>query len=328
MTLQKLADGIFVDTEKINKIKNLDAIIFDCDGVLIDISNSYDLAIKKTVDFIIKEMVNIDKPNLVTTDIIEGFKATGGFNDEVDVTYSLILSIVAANKLSKPFSEFIFEVIKNADQTGIASVERYFDTIKVDISEIKRKLAYPGSHDTNVLYLIFDEIFYGTKLYYELYKRKPKFFDGKGLIDNDVVLLKKELLDKLQKRFGKKIAIVSGRGYISTKYSLKTLFDEFDLKNSKFLEDESRELAKPNPHSLISSIKGLNSSCTMFVGDSTEDFIMARKAEDLGNKTIFCGIYGTSANSEIKRNLFEQKNVDIMLETIDLIPKTLNLVEG
>ena len=142
------------------------------------------------------------------------------------------------------------------------------------------------------------------------------------------MLLKKELLNKLQKRFGKKMAIVSGRGYISTKYSLKTLFDEFDLKNSKFLEDEPRDLAKPNPQSLISSINGLDSSCTMFVGDSTEDFIMARKAEDLGNKTIFCGIYGTSENPEIKRKLFEQKNADIILETIDLIPKTLNLVEG
>jgi FMN phosphatase YigB (HAD superfamily) len=51
MTLQKLADGIFVDTSKIDKIKTLDAMIFDCDGVLIDITNSYDLAIKKNGRF-------------------------------------------------------------------------------------------------------------------------------------------------------------------------------------------------------------------------------------------------------------------------------------
>ena len=169
-------------------------------------------------------------------------------------------------------------------------------------------------------------MFYGANLYYELYKRKPKFFDGKGLIDNDIVLLKKELIEKLRKKFGKKISIVSGRGFVSTKYSLKTLFDEFDLKNSRFLEDESREFAKPNPQPLISSIKGLESSCCMFVGDSVEDFIMARKSEELGSKTIFCAIYGTSKDPETKRKLFEQKNADIMLESIDLIPKTLNLV--
>ena len=119
MTLQKLADGIFVDTEKVDKIKKIDAIIFDCDGVLIDISDSYDLAIKKTVDFIIKNMAKIGDSCPITEKMIEGFKATGGFNDEVDVTYSLILSIVAAKKLGKSFSEVIFDVIKNSDQTGI-----------------------------------------------------------------------------------------------------------------------------------------------------------------------------------------------------------------
>lgn len=326
MTIQKLDDGIFVDTAKIEKIKNLDSVIFDCDGVLIDISNSYDLAIKKTVDFVLKKMASIDQPNIVNTKMIEGFKATGGFNDEVDITYSLLLSVVAAKKLNKNASEFIFDVIKNADQTGISSVEKYLDILDVDISEIRKKLSYPGPHDTNLLYSVFDEMFYGANLYYELHKKKPKFFDGKGLIDNDIILLKKELIEKLRKKFGKKISIVSGRGFVSTKYSLKTLFDEFDLKNSRFLEDESREFAKPNPQPLISSIKGLESSCCMFVGDSVEDFIMARKSEELGNRTIFCAIYGTSKDPETKRKLFEQKNADIMLESIDLIPKTLNLV--
>jgi len=326
MTIQKLDDGIFVDTAKIDKIKSLDGVIFDCDGVLIDISNSYDLTIKKTVDFVLKKMANIDQPNIVSTQMIDGFKATGGFNDEVDATYSLILSVVAAKKLDRNPSEFIFDVIKNADQTGISSVEMYLDTL-VDISEIRKKLSYPGQHDINPLYSVFDEMFYGANLYNELYKRKPQFFNDKGLIDNDVVLVKKELIEKLRKKFGKKISIVSGRGFVSTKYSLKTLFDEFDLKNSRFLEDEPREFAKPNPQPLISSIKGLESSCCMFVGDSVEDIIMARKADELGNKTIFCAIYGTSKDPETKRNLFEQKNADIILESIDLIPKTLNLVE-
>ncbi|MGI0009541.1 MAG: HAD family hydrolase [Nitrosopumilaceae archaeon] len=325
MTIQKLDDGIFVDTAKIEKIKKLDSVIFDCDGVLIDISNSYDLAIKKTVDFVLKKMANIDQPNIVSTQMIDGFKATGGFNDEVDLTYSLILSVVATKKLDRNVSEFIFGVIKNADQTGISSVEKYLDTL-VDISEIKKKLAYPGQHDTNPLYSVFDEMFYGANLYYELYKRKPQFFNSKGLIDNDIILVKKELIEKLRKKFGKKISIVSGRGFVSTKYSLKKLFEEFDLENSRFLEDEPREFAKPNPQPLISSIKGLESSYCMFVGDSVEDIIMARKADELGNKTIFCAIYGTSQDPETKRNLFEQKNADIILESIDLIPKTLNLV--
>ena len=53
------------------------------------------------------------------------------------------------------------------------------------------------------------------------------------------------LLEKLQKKFNSKIAMVTGRGKESVSYSLKRLMlNDFNLQNSMFLEDESRELSK------------------------------------------------------------------------------------
>ncbi|MDR3782173.1 MAG: HAD-IA family hydrolase [Candidatus Nitrosotalea sp.] len=328
MTLNEIQNGIIIDSTKIEKIKQLDSIVFDCDGVLIDVSNSYDLAIKKTVDFIIKEMAQVNESGLVTTSMIEGFKATGGFNDEIDVAYALILSVITAKKKNEPFSKFVLKVIENADQTGIKSVEKYLDHINIDVFDIREKLAYPSNKFQNPLSSIFDEMFYGSELYLQLYKRKPQFFDGLGLIENDVVLLNKDLVKSLHDKFDKKIAIVTGRGFLSAKHSLKDLFNEFDLNNSRFLEDEPREMAKPNPQSLISTIKGMNGKNSLYVGDSMEDYIMARKANESGVPTIFCGVYGTSKDQDAKRSLFESNNADIIVKSIDLIPKTLNLVKA
>jgi len=328
LTLNEIQNGIMIDSTKIEKIKQLDSIVFDCDGVLIDVSNSYDLAIKKTVDFIIKEMAQVNESELITTSMIEGFKTSGGFNDEIDVTYALILSVVAAKKKNEPFSKFVLKVIENADQTGIKSVEKYLDDINIDVFDIRKKLAYPSKKFQNPLSSIFDEMFYGSKLYIQLYNRKPQFFDGLGLIENDVVLLNKDLVKNLHDRFGKKIAIVTGRGLLSARHSLKDLFNEFDLNNSRFLEDEPREMAKPNPQSLISTIKGMNGKNSLYVGDSMEDYIMARKANESGVSTIFCGVYGTSKDQNAKRSLFESNNADIVVKSIDLIPKTLNLVRA
>lgn len=328
MTLKEIQEGITIDLTKIEKIKKLDSIVFDCDGVLIDVSNSYDLAIKKTVDFILKEMTQVNESGLVTTKMIEGFKASGGFNDEIDVTYALILAIVAAKKRNQPFSEFILQVIENADHSGIKSVEKYMNAINADVSDIRKKLSYPGKKFQNPLSSIFDEIFYGSELYQKLYKRNSEFFHGLGLIENDVVILNKDLVTKLHGRFGKKIAIVTGRGHLSAKHSLKDLFQEFDLDNSKFLEDEPREMAKPNPQSLMSSIKGMNGTTSLYVGDSMEDYLMARKADESGISTIFCGVYGTSNDPKAKKSLFENNHADIIVQSIDLIPKTLNLVEA
>jgi len=322
MTLRKLEDGIFID-ESMNINAKPDSIIFDCDGVLIDVRNSYDLVIKNVTSYILKEIAGIEKSEPVTSEMIDGFKKTGGFNDEVDLTYSLIISYVAAKNLNKSSNQFVSNVIENSNQSGIISTEKYLDNIGADILDIKQRLDYPGSR-TNILNSFFDQMFYGSDMFFKLYKKKSQF-EGKGLIENDKILVTKKLVDSLRKTFNKNIAIVTGRGIEAIRYSLKDLLDEFDLKNSVFLEDEPRELAKPNPSSLLRSIKGMQSRCAIFVGDSTEDLIMAKQAQQMGVKTVFCGIYGTSKNLEAKRRMFEEKNADMILESIDLIPKALNL---
>lgn len=61
-----------------NKIK---AIIFDIDGVLIDVSQSYRLAIKKTAEFFLGKMLSMDD--------VEAVK-NRGVNDDCDAAESLI----------------------------------------------------------------------------------------------------------------------------------------------------------------------------------------------------------------------------------------------
>ena len=321
MTLTQKSKGIYVD-DSFDPTK-FDSIIFDCDGVLVDITNSYDQTIVKTAKYVLETLAKINDSIQIDFKIIDGFKSTGGFNDEVDLTYAAILSIVAAKKLKKDQTEFINLVIDHSNSTGIKSVENFIKN-QVDISEIIEQLSYPGSHKDNILYQIFDQLFYGPELYSKLFQNTSKFSEP-GLIENDVVIFNNDLADKLGNKFHNQISMVTGRGKESVKYSLKHLLEKFDLQNSMFLEDEPRELAKPNPQSLVNSIAGMNSKSCLYVGDSMEDFIMAKKATILGNKTTFCGIIGTSKNPEEKLQLFEQNEAILVLDSINLLPKVLNL---
>ena len=323
MTLEKKSEGIYVDDSHVDLFEKIDGIIFDCDGVLIDITKSYDLTIIKTTQYVLEKFANITDSINVDFKIIDGFKSTGGFNDEVDLTYAAIISLVAAQKLEKNQTEFIFDVIVNADSSGILSVEKYIENL-IDISEIKNQLSYPGTHHQNPLYQIFDQLFYGPKLYEKLFQNKSQFTEP-GLIEQDDVILNESLLELLQKKFDSKIAMVTGRGKESVSYSLKEMLQKFNLTNSVFLEDESRDLAKPNPKPLFDSIKGINSNVTLYVGDSMEDFIMAKKVTDMGTRVVFCGIIGTSKNSQEKLELFEKNEAGLVLDSIHLIPKVLNL---
>ena len=321
MTLTQKSKGIYVDDSF--DPTTLDSIIFDCDGVLVDITNPYDQTIVKTAKYVLETLAKINDSIQIDFKIIDGFKSTGGFNDEVDLTYAAILSIVAAKKLKKDQTEFINLVINNSDSTGIKSVETFIKD-QTDISEIIEQLSYPGSHKDNILYQIFDQLFYGPELYSKLFQNTSKFSES-GLIENDDVIFNNDLADKLENKFHKQISMVTGRGKESVKYSLKNLLEKFDLQNSMFLEDEPRELAKPNPQSLVNSITGMNSKSCLYVGDSMEDFIMAKKATILGNKTTFCGIIGTSKNPEEKLQLFGENEAILVLDSINLLPKVLNL---
>ena len=323
MTLLKKQDGIYIDDSVIDILKSSDGIIFDCDGVLIDITESYDLTIIKTTKYVLENFSNIFDSIQIDSKIIDGFKSTGGFNDEVDLAYASIITLVAAKKLQRDQTEFIFEVIKNCDTSGILSAEKYIEKL-TEIDEIKNKLSYPGTHHDNPLYKIFDQLFYGPELYEKLFKIKSKFVEP-GLIENDMVIVNDSLILKLKTKFSSKISIVTGRGKESVRYSLKNLLEQFDTDNSAFLEDEPREMAKPNPVSLIQAIKGMKSNSIVYVGDSMEDLIMAKKASEQGYQATFCGIIGTSKDPQKKLKLFEKNGAMLVLESINLLPKVLNL---
>jgi len=301
-----------------------DSIIFDCDGVLIDVTESYDTTINKTISYVLKEIADITVDAPLTNEILLKFKSTGGFNDEIDITYSGILCLIAAKKLNKDPTELIIEVLDNADDSGITYIENFLNKIDGDISDIKSRLGYPSTDKNDLIHLTFDQLFFGPALYEKIFQKKSKFTE-KGFIENDKVIVNFELIEALKKKFDDKIAIVTGRGFNAISSSLKEILNQFNVENSVFLEDEPRDLAKPNPQSLIRSMKGLNSKNCLYVGDSMEDMILAKKASELGFQATFCGIYGSGKLPEMKKKLFAAQSVTLILETINQIPDILKI---
>jgi len=307
------------------KADEFDSIIFDCDGVLIDVTESYDTTINKTISYVLKEIADITVDTPLTNEILLKFKSTGGFNDEIDITYAGILCFITAKKFNKNPIQFISDIIDNADDSGIAYIENFLDKIDLDVSDVKARLGYPSADKNDLIHATFDQLFFGPELYSKVFQKESKFSE-QGFIENDKIIVNTELIEALKKKFNDSIAIVTGRGFDAISSSLKEILNQFNVENSVFLEDESRDLAKPNPQSLIRSIKGLNSKNCLYVGDSMEDMLLAQKASELGFQTTFCGIYGSGKLPDVKKKMFVEKNVPFILESINFLPKELNLV--
>ena len=216
----------------------------------------------------------------------------------------------------------IIDVLNNADDSGIAYVENFLNEIDVSISDVKSRLGYPSADKNDLIHATFDQLFFGPELYSKIFQKKSNFSE-KGFIENDNVIVNSELVEALKKKFDDKIAIVTGRGFNAISSSLKELLNQFNVENSVFLEDEPRDLAKPNPQSLIRAMKGLNSKNCLYVGDSMEDMMLAQKASELGFKATFCGIYGSGKLPEMKKKLFTERDVPLILESINQLPDIL-----
>jgi len=320
-----MSKEIFISENVSQKIPKFDSIIFDCDGVLVDIRNSYDHAINKTISAIMKELFNDEVDDIVTSKIHFGLKSVGGFNDEVAVVYAIVMTLAASKKSKIEFEKLIIDVINNANESGINSIDEYFKVQNMDLSEIKLKLDYENSRKISYIHRIFNQLFYGPTLYEEIFNDKSQF-NNEPLIDLDDIILDDNLMSKLKTRFGSKIATVTGRGKFAFSYSMKNFLEKFNIESSVFLEDRPLNLAKPNPESLIESISKINSKCSLYIGDSMEDLLMVQKCQEQGYDVSFCGIYGSSDEPKLKYELFQKNNASFILESIQELPKALNLV--
>ena len=306
-------------------------IIFDIDGTLIDTRESYNKSIKKTVQFLVK-YIDVSKENLgkiVSDELIFKFRKSGMFNNDIDTSYAFVLSILCGPPKKSDLLFFIENIAQNASSKGIKSVENYLkDYSESRLKHLKKLLRYPGDVNTSIIARVFDEYFYGLQLFKKQHNTNSKYYSGRPLIENDILLVTNSTLKKISNLFDKRTGIVSGRSRIAAEYSLKSVFKFFDIKGSVYLEDEKREMGKPNPSALIKSVKSFGVSNAFYVGDSAEDLFMVQRARKISNLDIkLIGICASNARSNQIRSLFVNNGTTLIVKNVNELPNILNKVK-
>lgn len=359
------SEGTVLVRKDVAKNLKFDSIAFDCDGVLIDARNSYDMAIVFTLSKLIEILFGVkinwkDKiPNLIYS-----LRATGRFNNDWDTTYALLLfsSWIIADKLGidlnqdhsgflqlnrnkseslyldlemhvKNFVSFVNgEVNKNVDQL----LNLYFSNgMDSQYKRIKGIVNYPGNPPNSLLSSLFDEVYYGPKVFKDMYGVERKYYKGHGFIDNDKVLVKRETLEDIKSIFKDKIILITGRPFKATEYSLKGLMNYFNIDASVFIGDADRskelrylkDFKKPSPLSLLHVNKRLNSNGLLYVADSAEDIKMVQEAKSYGHFYL-SGVYGATLDSERQKNFFVENNAELIIPNVNVLPEIIKGIKS
>ena len=94
-TLNLDGEEAYVKVNKPGQLRRVGAVIFDCDGVLIDTRDSYDRAISKSVAYVFEALTGYSTPEgLISDEVISLFRRSGGFNNDWDTVYGILMFIL------------------------------------------------------------------------------------------------------------------------------------------------------------------------------------------------------------------------------------------
>ncbi len=252
-------------------------IVFDIDGVLIDTSKSFRVAVSRTVQYYMTKVLGyIDTGILIQPEEVQLFKLAGGFNDDWILSQSAILF-------------FIYKALKsrfkdtNSIRLSPPSLAEFTKAISYEGDGLSKTRNYLVSLDGNIFYKaeekfdkkfiirIFQEIYAGSKYVKRLYGTEPILGTEEGLWRNEEVILDKTLLPE-DIFYG----IYTGRTASETELALELLKLEIP---PQAIVTMSSSIVKPNPRGLEIIREYYKKNILAFVGDSMDDVLTAINAD-------------------------------------------------
>ncbi len=356
-----------------DRLARANSIVFDCDGVLIDASQSYNKAIADSSAYLLSAFLGKKFPSsTITEDVIFAFRRTGGFNNDWNATYSIVIFVMFSvpekflnayrgifakatkDEPDDPYSrlklakkmvaqdgikiEFeqktmIKKIIEFAGMLDTRGIESAEETVLKGssrsarmINSLKRFLRYPGDVSISIITSVFNEYFYGRELFKKIHGIDGRLGIERGAIQNEKIIVDKVTLDRLRELFGKSMGIATGRGSIGTLFTLRDIKNYLNPSAMVFLEDmdpkilEEKKYGKPEPYALLKASERFDGESVVYVGDSAEDLIMARKASKAGKSFVFAAVRGKDSLSEKRLDLFIKEKADIIVRSVNDLP--------
>ncbi|MCP4624625.1 MAG: HAD hydrolase-like protein [bacterium] len=289
-------------TEK--RKKNL--IVFDMDGVIIDVSASYRDVVRRTAGLFFqpaRESERLPDPLFGLSDLA-AVKQSGGLNNDWDLTFeviSLFFSLIdyAGNhEIRDPWRRYR-AIIGCCDVNSMAdflqSTDRPLASLLKQHGRYENefvKSIYQGDVGSgNIIKQIFQEIYLGDTLFRSTYNLDAEVYRAEGFILREKVLIDRQLLEELA--HDNVLAIATGRPRAEAEYPLKHFhldqyfahvltLDDCQAEEKRTFEQDGRtvSLSKPNPFML----DAIEAKCRepfdnfYYIGDMPDDMLAAAGA--------------------------------------------------
>ncbi|GBC99683.1 hypothetical protein HRbin17_02213 [bacterium HR17] len=324
---------LMVRQEILDDLPKVDALVLDIDGVLIDASQSYRLAVCEAVRFFVAHELGwvVDAPP-ITPDEVDLFKRAGGFNNDWDLTQAAVLFLLfkglrhGAKRISElrrlppTLEEFLSAV--TAEGGGLQGAER----VVVERLELRQRRDLARLWKRRLIVQVAQEFYAGRKWCPLLFGFEPQFVDrDEGLLAQERALVNADLLLP-----DLKLGILTGRARRETALALERLRLLKRIPPDFWVTDDDAP-RKPDPRALAGLLERLQSRRAIYVGDTVDDLRMVNdyKAQQRPlSPIVYACMVLTGPNGEKNRTLFLEQGADIIATDVNILLSYLRHVRG
>lgn len=356
----------YVRTDKLREIKEIDVIVFDCDGVLIDISESYPKAVAKTTRAIVEAFTGtVLSESLFDAKLNSAYKQRGGFNNDWTLAYALVMRILAESPEAGSINNLALESLNVPDlysryrfieenrvdakidlsglygklmdfsmalnETGVASVDAQ---LLPGLEGVKRALSHPGGVGESMVSTVFEEFFLGAALFQETFKTPARFNESRrGYVENQRVLIAGRALDWLEALIGgPRLGVASGSLADTARHVLGDTLGRFHPAAQVWHDDVAsaeREVGV--------SLQKPNPYPLLRASEPFKPYnrvlyvgdTMADRlmAENAGDGFLFAGVFGGVAAKEETRSALLEAGSAMVLASVNQLPTVLRLLK-
>ncbi len=285
---------------------NVEAVVLDIDGVLVDVENSYRRAIIETIERCYDERID--------NETIQQFKDAGGFNNDWELTDAVGLYILATREGMDSSIATFTDTISGTG--GGLSAARTAAGESLTPADRERVLS---SWDTERHREIFQQLYLGNDLYRELEGAEPTL-ECDGFITDEPVLAESSTLATLTDRYP--VGVLTGRPAAEAEIAL----DRVGLSvpdELRFTMDDW-EAGKPDPGALITLADRFDADRLAFAGDTLDDVRTAVNAAETDSRTYHgIGVLTGGLTGESGRQKFDAAGAAAVVDSVNNLPELL-----
>jgi HAD superfamily hydrolase (TIGR01548 family) len=321
---------LYIKQELLKTLGQLDTIILDIDGVVLDVSQSFRVAIADTAQYYATTVLNLaDSGPILQTGETELFKMAGGFNSDWDLTNAVVALIVAKQAQTAADNTLAIREAELSWDDYTQAIKRRGGGLKAAEAVILELLTPSERRDfatrwnQKLVTQLFQEMYAGDGACRTLYGFDPEHIHGEGYYKNEKVILDANLLPaKL------KIGIVTGRTDSETRLALKMAGLTQRIPESNWITEDSG-VRKPDGRTMLQLREKMSFRYAIFIGDTIDDHqtvLNYRELKGSGKAKIVACTSLSGPSGAKNRHFFLEAGAEIVTPEANMLLQYLNQI--